>query len=175
MSFKWLNEYGERLLNNHYIKEGETIQDRFRTACEFVSLGDKKLADRLYRYIENGWFMFSSPILSNAVKQGEEVKALPISCYVNYVEDSIKGLNSHTVETRVLAVKGGGVGGHWSDVRSMNDITPGPIGFLHTIDADMVAYKQGSTRRGSYAAYLDISHPDVEEFIKMRVPTGDIN
>ena len=119
--------------------------------------------------------MFSSPILSNAVKQGEKVKALPISCYVNYVEDSIKGLNSHTVETRVLAVKGGGVGGHWSDVRSMNDITPGPIGFLHTIDADMVAYKQGSTRRGSYAAYLDISHPDVEEFIKMRVPTGDIN
>jgi len=172
---EWLNEYSERLLNNHYVKEGETIEERFRIACEFVSTDNIHLKHRLFSYIEKGWFMFSSPILSNAVRSGEKVKALPISCYVNYVDDSIKGLNDHTVETRILAVKGGGVGGHWSSVRSMNDITPGPIGFMHCTDSDMIAYKQGSTRRGSYAAYLDISHPDIEEFIKMRLPTGDIN
>ena len=175
MSFNWLNDFSRKLLEAHYVKDGETIDDRFKIACKMYSAGDKHLEHRLYSYIEKGWFMFASPVLSNAVKEGEKVKALPISCFVNYVGDSIKGLNEHTVETRWLAVKGGGVGGHWSDIRSMNDITPGPVGFMHTIDSDMIAYKQGKTRRGSYAAYLDISHPDIEEFIKMRVPTGDIN
>ena len=74
-----------------------------------------------------------------------------------------------------LSVKGGGVGGHWSDVRAVSDKAPGPMPFLHTVDADMVAYRQGKTRKGSYAAYLDIDHPDIVEFINMRVPTGDVN
>ena len=119
--------------------------------------------------------MFSSPILSNAVLEGETPKGMPISCFLTYVPDSIEGLCAHTTEERWLSVKGGGVGGHWSDVRGMSTISPGVNGFLHTVDADMVAYRQGKTRRGSYAAYLDIDHPEIVEFIKMRVPTGDLN
>ena len=73
-----------------------------------------------------------------------------------------------------MSVKGGGVGGHWSSVRSVSDIAPGPIPFLHTVDADMIAYRQGKTRKGSYAAYMDISHPDIMEFLQIRIPTGDV-
>ena len=74
-----------------------------------------------------------------------------------------------------MSVKGGGVGGHWSDIRAVSNKAPGPMPFLHTVDADMVAYRQGKTRKGSYAAYMDIDHPDIIEFINMRVPTGDVN
>jgi ribonucleoside-diphosphate reductase alpha chain len=119
--------------------------------------------------------MFSSPILSNAPFPGEKAKALPISCFLSYVPDSLEGLIDHTSELRWLSVKGGGVGGHWSDVRSVSDIAPGPMPFLHTVDADMTAYRQGKTRKGSYAAYMNISHPDIIEFINMRIPTGDVN
>ncbi len=99
---------------------------------------------------------FASPVLSNAIKPGEKVKALPISCFLTYVPDSLEGLIDHTAELRWLSVKGGGVGGHWSDVRAVSDKAPGPMPFLSTVDADMVAYRQGKTRKGSYAAYLDI-------------------
>ncbi len=119
--------------------------------------------------------MFSSPILSNAPKKDEKVRGLPISCFLGYVPDTLEGLIEHTSELRWLSVKGGGVGGHWSDVRSVSDIAPGPIPFLHTVDADMTAYKQGVTRKGSYAAYMDISHPDIMEFMSLRIPTGDVN
>src|SRR5699024_7789916 len=83
----------------------------------------------------------------------------------------------HSSELRWLSVMGGGVGAGWSDVRSVSDKAPGPIPFLHTVDADMVAYRQGKTRKGSYAAYMDVSHPDIEEFLYMRVPAagGDAN
>ena len=119
--------------------------------------------------------MFSSPILSNAPRKNEKVRGLPISCFLGYVPDTLEGLIEHTSELRWLSVKGGGVGGHWSDVRSVSDIAPGPIPFLHTVDADMTAYKQGITRKGSYAAYMDISHPDIMEFMSLRIPTGDVN
>ena len=90
--------------------------------------------------------------------------------------DSLEGLIDHTAELRWLSVKGGGVGGHWSDVRAVSDKAPGPMPFLHTVDADMVAYRQGKTRKGSYAAYMDISHPEIEEFINIRKESGgDIN
>ena len=105
----------------------------------------------------------------------EPVKALPISCFLTYVPDSLEGLIDHSAELRWLSVKGGGVGGHWSDVRAVSKKAPGPMPFLHTVDADMVAYRQGRTRKGSYAAYMDISHPDIVEFINMRIPTGDVN
>ena len=104
----------------------------------------------------------------------EKVKALPISCFLTYVPDSLEGLIDHSAELRWLSVKGGGVGGHWSSVRSVSDIAPGPIPFLHTVDADMIAYRQGKTRKGSYAAYMDISHPDIMEFLQIRIPTGDV-
>jgi len=90
------------------------------------------------------------------------------------VPDTLEGLIDHTSELRWLSVKGGGVGGHWSDVRSVSDIAPGPVPFLHTVDADMTAYRQGKTRKGSYAAYMDISHPDIMEFLTIRIPTGDV-
>jgi len=119
--------------------------------------------------------MFASPVLSNAPRPGEKAKALPISCFLTYVPDSLEGLIDHSAELRWLSVKGGGVGGHWSDIRAISDKAPGPMPFLHTVDADMTAYRQGKTRKGSYAAYMDVSHPDIIEFLNMRVPTGDVN
>ena len=94
---------------------------------------------------------------------------------LTYVPDSLEGLIDHSAELRWLSVKGGGVGGHWSDIRAISDKAPGPMPFLHTVDADMTAYRQGKTRKGSYAAYMDVSHPDIIEFLNMRVPTGDVN
>lgn len=166
--------FSRKLLESHYTQPNETIQQAFARAAQCYSNGDEDLAQRLYDYASDGWFMFASPLLSNAVNEDEKVKGLPISCFLTYVPDTIEGLCDHTTELRWLSIKGGGVGGHWSDVRSMSKKTPGPIGFLHTVDADMTAYRQGSTRRGSYASYMDISHPDIIEFIKMRLPTGDI-
>ena len=169
-----MTNFSKTLLEKHYCNPGETVEQAFWRACECFSTNTEH-AERLYSYIQKEWFMFSSPILSNAVRPGSKVKGLPISCFLTYVDDSIKGLCEHTTEERVLSVKGGGVGGHWSNVRGISDITPGVNGFLHTVDADMVAYRQGKTRRGSYAAYLNIDHPEIIEFIKMRVPTGDLN
>ena len=170
-----MSEFSRKLLESHYTRPNETIQQAFARAATCYDGGDEAFAQRIYNYISDGWFMFASPVLSNAVLPGEKLKGLPISCFLTYVPNTIKGLCDHSTELRWLSVKGGGVGGHWSDVESMSKKTPGPIGFLHTVDADMTAYKQGSTRRGSYAAYKDISHPDIIEFIKMRLPTGDIN
>lgn len=169
-----LTEFAQELLQKHYCRPGETVDEAFWRACDCFGTNGAH-ATRLKAYIDKKWFMFSSPILSNAVKSGETPKGLPISCFTTYVDDSIGGLCDHTTETRWLSVKGGGVGGHWSDVRSMSDTTPGAVGFMHTTDADMLAYRQGKTRRGSYASYMDISHPEIIEFIKMRVPTGDLN
>ncbi len=159
--------HAKSLLKKYYMREGEdNPQDAFKRASYFYAR-DENLAERIYGYACKGWFMFSSPILSNAGGKG-----MPISCFLTFVPDSVKGLISHTEELRMMSVMGGGVGGHWSSVRSVSEKSPGPIPFLKTVDADMVAYRQGSTRKGSYAAYLDISHPDVIEFLNMRLPTG---
>lgn len=159
--------HARSLLKKYYMKEGEeNPQEAFKRASYFYAR-DEKLAERIYEYACKGWFMFSSPILSNAGGKG-----MPISCFLTFVPDSVRGLISHTEELRMMSVMGGGVGGHWSSVRSVSNKSPGPIPFLKTVDADMVAYRQGSTRKGSYAAYLDISHPDVIEFLNMRLPTG---
>jgi ribonucleoside-diphosphate reductase alpha chain len=120
--------------------------------------------------------MFASPVLSNAPKPNGKVTGLPISCFLTYVGDNLDSLIEHNGEVAWLSVKGGGVGGHWSDVRGISDKAPGPIPFLKVVDAQMTAYKQGKTRKGSYAAYMDVSHPDIEEFVSFKVPTGgDIN
>lgn len=168
-----LTDHAVSLLQKHYLRDGETPQDGFARAATAWSGGDAALAQRIYDAASKGWFMFASPVLSNAPAPGETLVAQPISCFLNYVPDSIKGLNDHTVETRWLAVAGGGVGGHWSSVRSVSQKSPGPIPFIKTMDADMGAFLQGTTRRGSYAAHLDVSHPDIEEFITLRTPTGD--
>lgn len=167
-----LSEQAYTLLQDYYCRDGEDPQDAYARAANAFSGDDDALAQRVYDYASKGWFMFSSPILSNAPAKGENVRGLPISCFLSYVPDSLDGLIGHTTELRWLSVKGGGVGGHWGDIRSVSDVAPSPIPFLKTVDADMTAYRQGKTRKGSYAAYLDISHPDVIEFINIRVPTG---
>jgi len=171
-----LSDQAFKLLKDYYCRKDEkSPQEAFARAAVAYSYGDMELAQRIYDGASKGWFMFSSPILSNAPMPNQKAKALPISCFLSYVPDTLEGLIDHTSELRWLSVKGGGVGGHWSDVRSISDIAPGPLPFLHTVDADMTAYRQGTTRKGSYAAYMDADHPDIVEFIQMRVPTGDVN
>ena len=170
---KMLTEQSLELLNGYYLRGKEkSPQEAYARTCVAYSDGDLDLAQRLYDAVSSGWFMFSSPILSNAPLEGEQAKGLPISCFLSYVPDTLDGLIEHQAELAWLSVKGGGVGGHWGDVRPVSDKAPGPIPFIKVADSAMTAYKQGQTRKGSYAAYTDISHPDVVEFINIRVPTG---
>ena len=175
-----LTDYAVGMLKDFYMMEGETSpQDAYARAsiawATFQGELDENLAERLYEYVSKKWFMFASPVLSNAPRNGEtKGKGLPISCFLTYVPDTLEGLIEHSSELRWLSVMGGGVGGHWGSVRTVSDIAPGPIPFMHTVDADMIAYRQGRTRKGSYAAYLDVSHPDIIEFLNIRIPTGDV-
>jgi ribonucleoside-diphosphate reductase alpha chain len=174
-----LTDYAVGMLKDFYMIEGETSpQEAYRRAATawstFKGELDEALAERLYEYVSKKWFMFASPVLSNAPEEGKKTRGLPISCFLTYVPDSLEGLIEHSSELRWLSVMGGGVGGHWSDIRTVSDIAPGPIPFLHTVDADMIAYRQGKTRKGSYAAYLDVHHPDIVEFLNIRIPTGDV-
>ena len=174
----YLSEFSHKTLKDRYLIEGETSpQDAFARAAKAFS-DDDAHAQRLYDYASKLWFMFSTPILSN----GGTTRGLPISCFLNYVEDSREGLTGHYTENAFLSSVGGGVGGSWSDVRSVGSTTSngsestGVIPFMKVVDAEMLAFSQGVTRRGSYAAYLDISHPEVEEFLDVRKPTGgDVN
>lgn len=165
------SDHAKSLLEKYYMIEGDKSPEDALRRSAYTYAQSEDLAERVFQYAKKGWLMFSSPILSNAGRGG-----LPISCFLNHVQDSVEGLISHSEETRWMSVLGGGVGGHWSSIRSVSNKSPGPIPFLRTLDADMVAYRQGSTRKGSYATYMDISHPDILEFINLRVPTGgDIN
>ena len=167
------SEQATKLLKDYYMLKDEPTPDHsYARAAVAYSYGDMELAQRIYEYASKGWFMFASPVLSNAPLPGSKPKGLPISCFLAYVPDTLEGLIAHSTELRWLSVLGGGVGGHWSDIRSTSDIAPSPIPFLKTVDADMTAYRQGKTRKGSYAAYLDVSHPDIIEFLNIRVPTG---
>ena len=175
---KYLSEFSIKTLEDRYLVGGEkSPQQAFARAAETFS-DDKAHAQRLYDYASKLWFMFSTPILSN----GGTNRGLPISCFLNYVDDSREGITDHYTENAFLSSVGGGVGGCWSGVRSVGSKTSngsestGVIPFMKVVDAEMLAFSQGVTRRGSYAAYLDISHPEVEEFLDVRKPTGgDIN
>ena len=174
-----LADYAVGMLKDFYLTEYESSpQEAYKRAAtawsKYKDDMDEDLAQRLYNYVSNKWFMFASPVLSNAPNGSKQGKGMPISCFLTYVPDTLEGLIDHTAELRWLSVYGGGVGGHWSDVRTVSDIAPGPMPFLHTVDADMIAYRQGKTRKGSYAAYMDVSHPDIIEFLNMRIPTGDV-
>lgn len=160
------------LKDNYMLPEEKSPQDALARASLAYCYGDFALAQRIYDYASKGWFMFASPVLSNAPKYGEKPKALPISCFGTYVDDTLESLIEHNKEVAWLSVKGGGIGGSWSVVRSVSKKAPGPIPFLKVVDSQMTAYAQGVTRRGSYAAYLDVSHPDIMEFLNIRVPTG---
>ena len=175
---KYLSDFSFKTLQDRYLLEGETSpQEAFgRAAMAFAN--DDEHAQRLYDYASKLWFMFSTPVLSN----GGTTRGLPISCFLNYVDDSRIGITDHYTENAFLSSVGGGVGGCWSGVRSVGSKTSngsestGVIPFLKVVDAEMLAFSQGITRRGSYAAYLDISHPEIEEFLDIRKPTGgDIN
>lgn len=178
-----LNTFTKETIRDRYLWEGETYaQQAFARAAVFGATyqgaTDFSLAQRLYEYSSDFWFSFSTPILSN----GGTSRGLPISCFLNYVPDSRHGLSSHYDENIWLASGGGGIGGYWGDIRSNGVDTAngsrstGSIPFMHVVDSQMLAFNQGVTRRGSYAAYMDISHPEVEEFINMRKTTGgDLN
>ena len=174
-----LEDYAVGMLKEFYLNSYETSpQEGYARAAKawstYKDQMDEDLAQRLYDYVSNKWFMFASPVLSNAPNGHGKGKGMPISCFLTYVPDTLEGLIDHSSELRWLSVMGGGVGGHWGDVRTVSDIAPGPIPFLHTVDADMIAYRQGKTRKGSYAAYMDVSHPDIVEFLNIRIPTGDV-
>ena len=178
-----LDKFSLDTLKDRYFTGEEThAQEAFARAATFGAtfkgVTDFELAQRLYQYSSSCWFMFSTPILSN----GGTSRGLPISCFLNYVPDSRSGLSSHYDENIWLASSGGGIGGFWGDVRSNGVSTThgskstGSIPFMHVVDSQMLAFNQGVTRRGSYAAYMDISHPEIEEFIEMRKSSGgDIN
>jgi len=180
---KKLDKFSLDTLQDRYFWENEThAQEAFARAAVFAATykgeTDFELAQRLYEYSSDLWFMFSTPILSN----GGTTRGLPISCFLNYVPDSRRGLSDHYDENIWLASSGGGIGGYWGEVRSNGVATrhgsrsTGSIPFMHVVDAEMLAFNQGTTRRGSYAAYSDIDHPEIEEFINMRKESGgDIN
>lgn len=168
-----LSEQAVALLNSYYLRpEDKSPQQAFARAAVAFSGGKTDLAQRIYDAVSKQWCMYSSPVLSNAPMPGEEPSGLPISCFLTYVGDNLQSLISHNDEVAWLSVKGGGVGGHWGDIRAISDKAPGPIPFIKVVDAQMMAYKQGKTRKGSYAAYTDITHPDILEFINLRMPTG---
>ena len=172
-----LSEQAVTLMRDYYMFDHENSpQEAFARASVAYCADDLDFAQRIYDYASKGWFMFASPVLSNAPDNVRDNRGLPISCFLTYVGDNLDSLIDHNGEVAWLSVKGGGVGGHWSDVRGVSDKAPGPIPFMKVVDSQMTAYKQGKTRKGSYAAYLDVSHPDIEEFISFKVPTGgDIN
>ena len=168
-----LSAQAHTLMRDYYMLEGETSpQHAFARAAVAYCNNDLEFAQRIYNYASKGWFMFASPVLSNAPLPNTKPRGLPISCFLTYVGDNLESLIEHNAEVAWLSVKGGGVGGHWGDVRGVSDIAPGPLPFMKVVDSQMTAYKQGKTRKGSYAAYLDVSHPDIEEFISFKVPTG---
>lgn len=175
---RYLSEFSIKTLQDRYLVNGEgSPQQAFARAAEAFA-DDDAHAQRLYDYVSKLWFMFSTPILSN----GGTKRGLPISCFLNYVDDSRRGITDHYTENAFLSSVGGGVGGYWGDIRSVGSKTSngsestGVIPFMKVVDAEMLAFSQGVTRRGSYAAYLPMNHPEIEEFLDVRKPTGgDIN
>lgn len=173
-----LSEVAIATLKDRYMLPTETSpQEAFaRAAIAFAD--DEAHAQRIYDYASQLWFMYSTPILSN----GGTERGMPIACFGGYVPDSRGGLLDHYSENAWLSSMGGGIGGFWGHVRSDGQATSkgskstGTIPFIKVVDSQMLAFSQGSTRRGSYAAYMDISHPEIEEFISIRKPTGgDMN
>ena len=169
-----LTDFGKTTLKDRYLLPDETSpQEGFMRAAKAFSDNDE-MAQRIYDYASKLWFMYSTPVLSNAGSK----RGMPISCFLNYVGDSREGLTGHYTENAWLASVGGGIGGYWGDIRSDGTMTSGgsqssgSIPFLHVVDSEILAFSQGKTRRGSYAAYMNISHPEIIEFLEMRKPSG---
>jgi ribonucleoside-diphosphate reductase alpha chain len=167
---KLFDELGLKRLRESYMKDDETSpQERFAFVSKTFS-SDLEHAQRLYEYSSKHWLSYSTPILSF----GRSQRGLPISCFLPYLDDSSNGLVDTLSEVNWLSMLGGGIG-IGVGIRSADDKSTGVMAHLKTYDASCLAYRQGRTRRGSYAAYLDINHPDITMFIEMRKPTGDQN
>jgi ribonucleoside-diphosphate reductase alpha chain len=167
---KLFDELGLKRLRESYMLDSETSpQERFAYVSEKFG-SNPEHAQRLYDYASKHWLSYSTPILSF----GRSNKGLPISCFLNLLDDSASGLVNNLSETNWLSMLGGGVGVHVG-IRSSGDKSTGVMPHMKIYDASSLAYRQGKTRRGSYAAYLDISHPDIVQFLEMRKPTGDQN
>ena len=167
---KLFDELGIKRLKESYMKEDEeSPQHRFAFVSKSFG-SNQEHAQRLYEYSSKHWLSYSTPILSF----GRSKRGMPISCFLNYIEDTAEGLVDNLSETNWLSMLGGGVGIGFG-IRSADDKSTGVMPHLKIYDASSLAYRQGRTRRGSYAAYLDISHPDIIGFLEMRKPTGDPN
>jgi ribonucleoside-diphosphate reductase alpha chain len=171
-----LTDFGRETLEDRYLLPGEKPQDLFaRVAAAYAD--DDAHAQRLYDAISRLWFMPATPVLSN----GGTGRGLPISCYLNSVADSLEGIVGTWNENVWLASRGGGIGTYWGHVRGigepvgLNGKTSGIVPFVRVMDSLTLAISQGSLRRGSAACYLDISHPEIEEFLEIRKPSGDFN
>ncbi|AZL16135.1 ribonucleoside-diphosphate reductase subunit alpha [Rickettsiales endosymbiont of Stachyamoeba lipophora] len=168
-----LTDFGKAVLTDRYLIKDETYQDLFaRVAIHFAD--NQEHATRLYGYMGKLWFMPATPVLSN----GGTKRGLPISCYLNEAQDSLKGIVDLWTENVWLAARGGGIGSYWGNIRSIgekvsgNGQTSGVVPFLKVQDSMTLAISQGSLRRGSSAVYLPINHPEIKEFINLRRPTG---
>jgi ribonucleoside-diphosphate reductase alpha chain len=171
-----LTDFGKTTLEDRYLLPGESYQDMFaRVATAFADDADH--AQRVYDYISKLWFMPATPVLSN----GGADRGLPISCFLNAVPDNLDGIVSTWNENVALASNGGGIGTYWGGVRSIGEKvkgagqTSGIIPFIRVMDSLTLAISQGSLRRGSAAVYLDVHHPEIEEFLEIRKPSGDFN
>jgi ribonucleoside-diphosphate reductase alpha chain len=171
-----LTEFGKKTLEDRYLLKGESYQDMFaRVATAFSDDADH--AQRVYDYMSKLWFMPATPVLSN----GGADRGLPISCFLNAVGDSLDGIQNVWNENVALASNGGGIGTYWGGVRSIGEKvkgagqTSGIIPFIRVMDSLTLAISQGSLRRGSAAVYLDVHHPEIEEFLEIRKPSGDFN
>src|SRR6201996_1676192 len=168
-----LTAFGKATLSDRYLLPGESYQDMFaRVASAYAD--DNAHAQRIYDYISNLWFMPATPVLSN----GGPPRGLPISCFLNEANDSLEGIVGLWNENVWLAARGGGIGSYWGNLRSigekvgMNGKTSGVVPFIRVMDSLTLAISQGSLRRGSAAVYLPVNHPEIEEFVEIRRPTG---
>jgi ribonucleoside-diphosphate reductase alpha chain len=171
-----LTDFGKTTLEDRYLLPGESYQDMFaRVATAYAD--DSEHAQRIYDYMSRLWFMPATPVLSN----GGADRGLPISCFLNAVNDSLDGIVGVWNENVALAANGGGIGTYWGGVRSIGEKvkgqgqTSGIIPFIRVMDSLTLAISQGSLRRGSAAVYLDVHHPEIEEFLEIRKPSGDFN
>ena len=168
-----ITEFGRATLDDRYLLPGESYQDLFARVASYYG-DDAAHAQRIYDYISRMWFMPATPVLSN----GGTSRGLPISCFLNEASDSLEGIVGLWNENVWLASKGGGIGSYWGNLRSIgekvgqNGKTSGVIPFIRVMDSLTLAISQGSLRRGSAAVYLPVSHPEIEEFVEIRRPTG---
>lgn len=189
----YITDFSRTLLDEAYMKPGETIPQALARPAVAFSFGDMGLAQRIYSYVYSGWFMYASPVLSNAPigewkedpdKQGahywykhtfiphEKIRGMPISCFAFQVPDNLDGQRATIDELASLSTSGGGIGAH-NAIRGTSKKAPGPIPYNKVLDSAIGYFKQEGTRRGAMAMYMDVDHPDIAEHIRFRVPGGD--